>query len=280
MNLHLEAKFRLRLPQPKNLGLQSLYIFNLYRAGSSVVEAAAESLAKMSGRTENNVTKALYEAGVEYFDTKDFSKSAVYLADDGVSLLRLCDIGGYVNYGFREVPIGFGQGFSHFAAALLIVRDIRDIGISQYNSVAGHVEDDRVYGDQIRRLRVQTSKMSVEEFILRDDTIAFLNRIAMSYRPMIQRGINMVQYEDLYLDGHFNTEMLCERIYSHFSSFDDGTWDFDGYVDNTIQRIKNSPFLQGHSTGGKIRVYETLPDKVKAAYTEKLKEALQLLHYL
>lgn len=280
MNLLLQSEFRLRLPQPTNLSLQSFYIFNLYRAGSSVVTAVAESLARVAGRVENDVSRAFYDVGVEFFDAQDFSKSSVFLAQNGAPLLRLCEIGGYVHHGFREVPKGFAEGFTHLAAAILVVRDPRDIGISQYNAVANHVDSNRIVGDQIRRLREQIASMTLEQFLLSEDTLGFLNRIGTCYEAMIRKGMTVVQYEDLFLGGHFSTELLCERIYGHFQPYDDGSWSYDAFVEETNARIRQSPYLQGHATGGQIRMSEALPSEVKAAYTAELKDALQLLNYL
>lgn len=279
MFLTFDTKLRVGFPQPSRLDLQSLYIFNLYRSGSSVVEAAALALAEMTQRTANNVTQTLYDAGAEFFDSLNYSKPTLFLADEGAPLLKLCEIGGYLNYGFREIPSGFAAGFSQIGAAYLIARDPRDIGISHYSAVAKHDDDDKVYGDHVRGARRAVSDKSLEEYLLSDELIAFLNRICQCYRPLIERGMPVLQYEQLFFDRHFDVVLLCQALMDRFERFDDGTWELGKLVDHTRNLIANSKALQGHATSGTTAMYLSLPEPVLEAYSEKLRGSLDLLGY-
>ncbi|MEO8241409.1 MAG: hypothetical protein ABI832_03805 [bacterium] len=279
MNLTFDTTVRIPFPQPKNLRLQSLYFFNMYRAGSSVLEAAAEAFALVTNRTLNNVTMRIYDAKIEFIDPKDYNKSSVFLADEGAPLLKICEIGGYLNYGFREVPIGFARGFSHIGASMLIVRDPRDIGISHYSAVMKHDDKNSVYGDHVRSARDLVGRKSLEEYLLSDELISFLNRISQCYGPMIARGMPVIQYEQLYLDDAFSVELMCRSIFDTFHSYDDGSWNFAAFEANTRLRIANSAGLKGHGTGGTIAMYRSLPPKVLDAYSNRLRDSLDLLGY-
>lgn len=279
MNITFDTRLRVPFPEPDDLSLQSFYIFNLYRAGSSVLEAAAESFANMSRRTPNNVTRILYDARSEFVDNHDYSKPVIYLADQGASLLRLCEVGGWLNYGFREVPLGFSSGFTQIGATLLIVRDPRDIGISHFHALAKHDDTHGVYGDHIRQARATAADKGLTDYLLSDELIGFLTRICEGYRPMIQRGMPVVHYEDLFLDGEFSVALLCKSILERFSAYDDGSWSLERFVEDTQQRIRNSKALQGHATGGSTKMYLALPDAVRDAYSERLRSSLEILGY-
>jgi hypothetical protein len=278
MHIEFDLKLRYRMPEPRDRTLQNLYFFNLYRAGSSMVEAIGESLAQFSGRTPHNLSRELYGLGVEYFDSQNLDGSSVHLAE-GEQLSKLTRIGGYLYYGFREVPRDFAEAFRHIGASILIVRDPRDIGISQYKAVAGHATDNRILATQIESLREQAESMDMGEFLLRDDNIAFLRRIVMSYQPMIQKRINVLHYEDMYIDGNLNLRLLCETIVEHMERFLPDSFDFEKFFDNVQRRIENSKALKGHATGGSIYNYTKLDPGLLDDYTAKLRDAIDLLEY-
>jgi hypothetical protein len=279
MHLTFDTRLRLPFPQPRNLALQSLYVFNLYRAGSSVVEAAAESLALISGRTANNLTRTFYSSGTELIDSQIYGRPLSYLADEGASLLRICEVGGWLNYGFREVPPGFAAGFSHVGAAVLIVRDPRDIGISHYHALARHDDTNQVYGEHVRQARAAAADKDLAEYLLSDELIGFLVRICESYRPIIARGVSVVQYEQLFLDGQFDVGLLCNALFDVFAAFRDARWRDDAFLANTRARIANSKSLQGHATAGTVAMYMDLPPQLRAAYSARLKSQLDLFGY-
>lgn len=278
MNLEFDLRLRLRLPEVRDLSLQSLYFFNLYRSGSSMVEAIAEALAVRSGRTPFNLSRDLYALGVEYFDSGDFRHSAVHIADP-VQLTRLSDLGGYLFYGFREVPRGFAEVFTPLAASVLVVRDLRDIGISQYHAVAGHATDNRILAQQINALRAQNADIPLGDFLLRDDTVAFLTRIAEGYRPMIDRGVKVIRYEDMYSGAELDVERLCQEILGPMIPHLPADWDFADFLREVEQRIANSSALKGHSTGGSIYNWRKLDPELQAKFGARLKPSLELLGY-
>lgn len=279
MNLTFDAKVRIPFPLPARLDLQSLYLFNLYRSGSSVVEAAAEALSLISKRTLNNVMRRLYDANVELSDTLNYSASITHLAENGAPLLKLCEIGGYLNYGFREVPIGFATKFRHLGASILIVRDPRDIGISHYSAVKKHDVDNIVYGKHVEAARGIAAGHPIHEYILTDEVIGFLNRICQCYAPMIENGVPVVRYEELFVDGRFNVSELCRTIFETFHHFHDEDWSLEEFVTKTKLRISNSKALKGHSTDGAIAMYQSLPESVLTEYNERLKDSIHLLGY-
>ena len=278
MHLEFDLTLRYRVPEAKNKSLQNLYFFNLYRSGSSMVEAVAAALAQFAGRTPLNLSRDLYQLGVEYFDTQNYGQSSIYLSD-AAQLEKLTQFGGYLLYGFREIPIGFSEVFKHIGASILIVRDPRDIGISQYYAVAKHATNNRVVTEQILALRKQTSEQSLEEFILKDETIAFLNRIVQCYRPIIQRGTPVVAYEDMYLDGNFNLGLLCETVFDALGKYLPDDFSMDRFQENIQKRIENSEALKGHKTGGSIYNYTKLDPGVLSEYSDRLRDSLDLLGY-
>ncbi|NAZ38167.1 hypothetical protein [Rubellimicrobium sp. CFH 75288] len=279
MNITFPAEFRAAFPDPRDLSLQSLWVFNMYRAASSVVAAAAVVLAQQTGRVPNNVTRIFYTAGVEPSDMGDWTRSSVFLRDGGAPLLALCDIGGWLNFGFREVPLAFSEAFSHVGAAVLVVRDPRDIGISHYSAVKKHSMDNRVEEGHIGRLRALTNSLTLEEYLLQDATVAFLNRIATCYRPMIDKGVRVLRYEDMFADGAFRLDRLWDGLFDAFRPFGPPGWDRDAFRAAATDRVQRSESLKGHGTGGGFGMYERLPDAVRARYEEALAPALDALGY-
>ncbi len=279
MNLNFDLNLRLRLPEPGDPGRQSLYVFNLYRSGSSVVEAVAVSFAeRIGGLRPYNLSSALYRLGVEYFDPENYNQSSVHLRDQA-QLMRLLELGGYLFYGFREVPYGLSEAFDRTGAAALVVRDPRDIGISHYYAVAKHATSNRIVADQMAALRAQTGSQSLEEYILTPSTLNFLNRIGQCYRPMIERGLPVLRYEDMYVDGAFDLRTLCRAFETAFEPYLPDDWDFEALIARIERAIANSDSLKGHKTGGSIRTYERLDPEVLARYTEALRPSLELLGY-
>lgn len=283
MNLTFDTQLRLNIPDPQDPGLQSLYIFNQYRAGSSVVEAAAAALAWVTGRTPNNLSSRLYDLGVSYFDPQDYCRSSVHLARDGAGLLQLCDLGGYLHYGFREVPTGFAAGFTQIAAAVLIVRDPRDIGMSHYKAVHQHSMANPLEAGHIAKLREQTASMPLEDYLLRSDTLAFLNRMALCYAPMIRAGMTVIRYEDLFDAQGFSTDRLCDLLMQRFARHCGAAplreRRLAALKTQTVTRIANSPALKGHATGGRTGMWRDLPGPVQKTYSAGLAGSLALLGY-
>lgn len=279
MNLEFDATFRVKLPETTNINAQNLFMFNMYRSGSSVIESVSETLAKASNRTGLNLTRICFSNGVELFDSRDFRKNSIFLQHDGAQLVKLCDFGGYVLFGFREVPFGFAEHFSHIGASLLVVRDPRDIGISHYYSVQNHATKNAVEKSHILELRDITARMSLEEYILSDDTIAFIRRTVLCYKSMISRGLTVWKYEDFCPSGRLDIRLFSEALLGYFKSYILPDWTVDKFSNNAKMRIANSKSLQGHSSTAAIRSYNDLAAPVRAAYTAKLEDALALLNY-
>lgn len=278
MELRFDTKLRLRLPPTRWPDKQSLYVFNLYRSASSLVVVITRALGEMIHRQTIDVTQLLYKSGTALFDTGLSGTHVSYLAD-GDQLNQFGNFGGYLLSGFREVPLAYAENFGFHQAALLIVRDPRDIGISQYHAVQRHKDDNVVAGQHIKRLRKQTNELSLEQFILRDQTIDFLNRIVLNYRPMIERGMPVVLYEDFFESGVFDLPRLCATFVDHFEAYLPEDFDFEAFLELVNTKIAENDNLKGHGTGGTIYNYRGLPEAVLEEYTERLGESLAILGY-
>ncbi|MEH6645927.1 hypothetical protein [Sulfitobacter sp.] len=278
MNLDFDLTMRLRLPLAPNPDRQSLYFFNLYRSGSSLTEAIAENFARSVGLMPYNLSQALYDMGVEYFDSQNYNHSSVHLAH-ALQLQKLSLLGGYLFYGFREIPADWAAGFGPTDTSVLVVRDLRDIGISQYYAAAGHATDNKVLANHITALRASIADAALEEFVLRRDTLHFLNRIGGCYQPMVQSGMPVIQYEDMYVDGALSLRRMCEHITTPLAPHVPDDWSFEDFLSRTERAVAASGRLKNHKTGGTIRNYEKLPADVLEAYTDKLRPNLELLGY-
>lgn len=278
MNVEFDLKLRLRLPDPADLSLQSLYFFNTYRSGSSIIVSIARSMAKYAHRTAFNLSGDLYNLGVEYFDSGNYQSSSIFLTDS-TQLEKLTEFGGYLYCGFREVPLGFAEAFKPIGASVLVVRDPRDIGISQYYAAANHATDNRILAEQIGALRKLTQEIPLETFLLRDDTIEFLNRIVQCYEPMIRNGMPVITYESMYRDGELSLRALCEALAGHMAPYLPEDWNFEAFLENAKRRIATSPALKGHKTGGSVYNYTKLDPVLLDEYTDRLKVSLALLDY-
>lgn len=279
MNLDFDLSMRLRLPIAPNPDRQSLYFFNLYRSGSSLTEAIAVRFAHSVGLIPYNLSQALYDMGVEYFDAQNYNHSSVHLAR-GTQLEKLSLLGGYLFYGFREVPLDWAEGFGPTHTSVLVVRDLRDIGISQFYAAAGHAADNKVLAKHITALQDSLADTGLEEFVLRNDTVNFLNRIGGCYQPMIQSGMPVIRYEDMYVDGALSLRRMCEEVTRPLAAYVPDDWYFEDFLSKTEQLVAGSGRLKNHKTGGTIRNYEKLSPDVLEAYTDKLRPNLELLGYV
>lgn len=278
VELTFDTTLRLKLPPTQWPDRQNIYVFNLYRSASSLVVLITRALSEIIGRVPIDVTQTLYNSGTALFDTGLSGDSVSYLSDAN-QLNQLGNFGGYCFAGYREVPLAFAEGFQFHRAAMLIVRDPRDIGISQYHAVHSHTDANLVAGDHIRRLRAQVADVSLHDFLLSDQTTTFLRRIVMGYRPMIERGMPVVLYEDMFDDGVFNLQRMAGTFVDNYEAYLPDDFSFDAFMDLINRKIKNSKALKGHATGGSIYNYSSLPDDVLDAYTNNLAEALGVLGY-
>jgi hypothetical protein len=192
---HFEFETRVRLlgPSPQDHTLQSVYLFNMYRAGSSVTEAVAESLAWGGEHVAWNIVRDLDAMGIGMVDPKDFSRSSAFISSKGLSFDEITRCGGYLYYGFREIPKEFALRFVYTAASVIVARDPRDIAISQFAAVKKHVVSG-ASGQDILRLRELTAEQQLEEFLVSDSTLSFLRRITDCYEPLLKRNCRLLRY--------------------------------------------------------------------------------------
>lgn len=272
----LPTQTRLLFPQATNPDLQSLYIFNMYRAGSSVTEAVGETLGAASRHTSFNLVNALSAAGVGLIDHQDHTRTSVHVEPRALDVLG--NFGGYILNGFREIPQDYGDAFAFPGAAVIVVRDPRDILYSQYNAVKKHAVGG-AYADDIMALRETTSQQSMEEFMLSDDSRAFIRRICRCYWPLIHKGVPVIQYETFVKDTGFDAEGLMFAIADHFGPLIEFTVSRERATGNLQQRIANSKSLSGHQTGGRTRMYRDLPADLQQKLAEALAPELDMFGY-
>ncbi|WP_106207892.1 hypothetical protein [Aliiruegeria haliotis] len=276
-HMEFEVKTRLLLPRSR-IHVQSLYIFNMYRAGSSLMEAIVESIAAVTPFTAYNIVRALDDAGVSLIDPVDYSRNTLFLDDAFHALDRIADLGGYIYYGFREVPHGYATRFDHVAAAVLLVRDPRDVLISQYSAVAKHVVSGAA-GADIMKLREKTENMQREEFITSDESIAFARRIVNCYRPMIEKGMAVLRYEDFFEGSEFQRHRLVETVVDCLADYFPEPPDVEKIAANLEIRIENSKALRGHGTAGTHGMHRSLSRDCQEALVQHLRPELELLNY-
>ena len=279
LNITFDVKARLQLPKAANPDLQSLYIFNIYRAGSSITEAIAQSLALGSLHTEFNLVQKLDAAGVGLVDHLDYSRHSVYIDAASLTLDALGSMGGYLYYGFREIPLPYAERFIYNAASVIIVRDPRDIAISQYNAVKKHVISG-ASGTDIARLRELTKTTGLDEFLLSEGTLAFIKRIMNCYAPLIKRGCKVLRYEEFMASGQFDSGGLLKAVAGSIGDYIQLQKSISDILANLERRIQNSDDLKGHATGGKIHLYRSLSPDISKKLESALKSELLLFGYL
>lgn len=278
-HIEFDSKVRILGPQASNPTLQSVYLFNMYRAGSSVTEAVAESLAWGGSHTPWNIVRELDNIGVNLIDPQDYSRNASYIAADRVSIDEFTRQGGYLYYGFREIPREFAERFIYTAASVIVARDPRDIGISQYSAVKKHVISG-ASGEDIKRLREQTGSVELEEFLLSPSTLSFLRRITQCYEPLIKRGCKLLRYEEFMTPDGFNLQDFANAVSQSLEPYLSVDRPFPAVLKNLDQRVSNSKGLKGHATGGKIRLWKSLTPNALSAINDALGPELRLFGYL
>ena len=272
----LPTQTRILFPQATHPDLQSLYIFNMYRAGSSVTEAVGETLGAASRHTSFNLVNTLSHAGVGLIDHQDHSRASVHIAPGALNVLG--DFGGYILNGFREIPQDYAETFAFPGAAVIVVRDPRDILYSQYSAVKKHAVGGSYAGD-IKALRETTEQQSLQEFMLSDVSLAFIRRICRCYWPLVEKGVPVIQYESFVQPAGFDAEGLMFTIAGHFGSLIEFTVPRARAIDNLQKRIANSKSLSGHATGGRTRMYRDLPETLQRDLAKALSRELAVFGY-
>lgn len=274
-----DVKARLQMPVAEAPDLQSIYVFNMYRAGSSMTEAVAIALAESSDYTPYNAVQALNAVGIGLIDHQDYNRPSVFIDDAAPTLDQLGTFGGYLYFGFREIPHGYGERFRFPDASVIVVRDIRDIGISQYAAVAKHAVAG-ASGEDILRLREMTASQDLEQFLLSEGTIAFLRRISSCYRPLIHHGSTVLRYEEFMTPGGFDTGRFLDAVAEALAPYLQLRVSREQTMEILQARMANSKALKGHATGGRINLHLDLPKPVHTALTNALAPELDLLGYL
>lgn len=278
-HIEFDAKVRIMGPLATHPNLQSVYVFNMYRAGSSVTEAVAEALAFGGNHVPWNIVRDLDGSGVGLIDHQDYSRSSVFINSSHLSLDAITQEGGYLFYGFREIPREFADRFIFTGASVLVARDLRDIGISQYAAVRKHVVAGASGGD-IERLRLETAKVNLDAFLLSANTLNFLRRIARCYEPLLRRGCKLLRYEEFVTGQDFDLRGFTQAISDALSPYLSTERKMQDILANLKLRVENSPELKGHATGGKVRLYQDLPDDTLQALNAALEPELRLLGYI
>ena len=276
----IDVQGRLIMPPPVDPERQSVYIFGMYRSGSSVLEALAQTLGAASGLTPFSVGGALGEIGVSVIDPRDFSRSQVFLEQSFDALNRICGRGGYIYCGFREIPAAYGAEFAYLGAAVLLVRDPRDILISQYRAVHRHKASGASAAD-IMALREVVSQEELAAFVTADSSIEFVKRIANCYSVPISKGMKVLHFES-YADpvAGFDLSGLSNDVIAAIGPYLQVLWSQERLRDHLQQLVGGSDDLRGHSTGGKTRMYLELPEETQRELQHKLAPELELLGYV
>jgi len=273
------AKGRILVPASDSPTRQSFHMFGMYRSGSSVLEIVSQALAKAAGLTPFNVAQAIDQAGLSIIDPRDYSRSQIYIDAVGSSLDNLCAHGGYIYYGFREIPIEYGKRFVFLQASTLLVRDPRDILISQFRSVNHHTTDG-ASGENIKILRKVVSQKSLEEFVLSRQSIQFAKRICDCYERMISRGVKVLNFEEFFGSPKKpGIHGICNRLIDSFPSYLPISVSRDQIRAHIDSLISNSKSLKGHSTGGRIGLYRELSEVTQKKLTVRLEKQLFMLGY-
>jgi len=278
MKVSLRATVDLALPDASDPSLQNIYFFNLYRSGSSVMEAVALALAAETGRAPVNIMQSLYDMGVEYDVADQRGNSRVYLSEPS-DLDQFARFGGYLIYGFREIPQGYAEAFEHRGAAILMVRDPRDIAISHYHAIKKHSQDNLVTSKHIQGALKKAEEQSLEDYILSPDMLRFIRRICVNYAPLIRGGLKPVHYEDLFDETGFSTRLLCDAVLAETGDYLGGGIDAATLYARTQKFAEDSVALKGHATSGGTRGFMALDPDVRNELTAKLEDCLHLLNY-
>ncbi|MEO0342680.1 MAG: hypothetical protein AAF198_04510 [Pseudomonadota bacterium] len=277
--IYMQTRVRFQIEQATAPEMQSAYIFNMYRAGSSVTEAVAETLSKFSPLVPLNITRLLDQIGVEVIDHMDFRRTSVFLSASENPLVQLGEYGGFLHYGYREVPPAFSESFQFIGASVIIVRDLRDIGLSQYRAVNKHITTGSS-GKNIKQMRQDRSDQDLESFLLSPELLEFLKRISNCYRPMIQKGVKLLKYEDFFENGKFNTNDFFTNIAYALADYVPLEGQTNDIIADLDARINNSRSLKDHATSGKINLYKELDTSVQMEMTAALENELKMLGYL
>ncbi|MDJ0630798.1 MAG: hypothetical protein QNJ44_21255 [Rhodobacter sp.] len=276
--LKFDAAVRIPLPEAKRPNLQSVYIFNMYRAASTATTAVIKALSNCTDLVQFNIADELNKIGVALIDHKDFTRPSVYLEDHPENLTKIGSFGGFVYSGFREIPLSYARQFAFHGAAVIVVRDLRDIGISQYNIVSRHTIHGAA-GGNIKKLREITAQQSLDEFMASADTVHFLKRLANCYRPLIRKGTTVLRFEDYAGGDGFDTERYALDLVRAVSPYAELKVSEPDYVKAVLDQVKGTQSLKGHSTGGAIGLHRRLKPQTQKRLENALKNELVLLGY-
>lgn len=267
------------MPEARLPERQSVFAFGMYRSGSSVLEAISLALAKHSGLTPINLMGNINAAGVAIVDSQDYSRNDNFIEANADSLVSACRMGGYLHYGFREVPHEFSKKHTYIGASFLLARDPREILISQYSAVRKHATEG-ASGIHILKLREIIEKQNIEDFVTSPDSINFAKRIVESYRPMIAKGMRVYRYEGYFnVDGKFDIVALARSIARDFDKYLSIPDSKDALAEEVRHITMQSQGLARQVTSGKKSLLDKLPVESRNYLNEALGEQLHLLGY-
>ena len=256
------------MPDAQDQTLQNLYFFNLCWSSRELVRRTAQAVAKSTGRVSVDVSSGFYSLGVEYADHGDFGSSSLHFAAPE-QLVKLTQVGGYVIHGFNKLPTTFSKNFLPVGASMIVVRDPRDIGIALHYALTGR-----------DLLENPKNPKKIENFLLRDKLIDEVNNLVSGYASIIQRGAQVIMYEDLCADGAPSIPMMADSVLERLSQFLPNDMNFQILIDSIDEgkSTENKTEKVGHSTYEPY-AFTRLEPSLLEEYTRRLSSSIEIMGY-
>lgn len=263
------ARGIITLPAARSPTRQSVFLFNMPQMPRATVSSVAHTMARSAGLTPVDIGGIFSRLKISFDDRERHNGTELYLSGDDRTLDDICAHGGYLYFGFDELPMGFSQRFIYVDAAALLTRDPRDVIVAQYQA------------DQSKaKSHDHPAALPLDEYVLNDRVVSRIRHVCDSYLAPIRNGLRLVQFEPCLrpnrnLDIVEMAEKLAKKLpqYLHNPQRKERRKDI---LEETIRRRPSVTTITEHYAHG---LYESLQPETQTKLNEILEMQLLYLGY-
>lgn len=169
---------------------RTAFALSIRKSGSSVFSNIVAAISEASARTVVDLPGKAFQHNIAH-----------RFWNDREALSRMIWPGN-VYIGFRDAPTAlFGDSVFRQAAKILLVRDPRDVLVSEYfsNAYSHSLPSKEPSSSIIAKERKTAQTLDLESYVM--GRVDALNNTISSYRPLIQsKNLTIIRYEDVIFD--------------------------------------------------------------------------------
>ena len=257
------------LPAARNPTRQSVFLFNMAQMPRTTISSVANTLARSAGLTPVDIGGVFSRLKISFDDRERHNATELYLDGEDRTLDNICAHGGYLYYGFEELPMAFSQRFVYVDAAVLLTRDPRDIAVARYQTA-----------EEAARARDKTLDVSVDDYVMSDEALSRVRHACDSYLTPIRHGLHLVQFEPSLRPNHrldiaAMTEKLVKKLPKYLQN-PQRKERRQGILDDVMRKRPTAATVSSHYGHG---LHQMLQPETQEALSKALEMQLLYLGY-